>query len=49
MLAGTMLAGSNIGVDVVVTAAVILGPLAAIAIFWIGLRSARKHDERHGS
>jgi hypothetical protein len=37
---------SNVAVDVVVTAAVILGPLLAIAIFWLGLRNARKHDEQ---
>ena len=38
--------GSSIGIDVVVTAAVLLGPLLAIAIFWFGLRNARRHDEQ---
>jgi hypothetical protein len=27
----------------------IMGPIAAIAIFWFGLRSARRHDERNRS
>ena len=40
--------GSGIAFEVVVAAAVLLGPLVAIAIFWFGLRSARRHDERHG-
>ena len=39
-------AGSGIAVDVFVTAALLFGPLLAVAIYWFGLRSARKHDER---
>jgi hypothetical protein len=40
-------AGSDTAVNVVVIAAVLLAPLLAIAIFWIGLRHARRHDEQN--
>jgi len=39
-------AGSDAAVNAIVVAAVVLGPLVAIAIFWLGLRHARKHDEQ---
>jgi hypothetical protein len=42
-----LIAGSDIAVDVVVGATVIFAPLAALAIYWFGLRSARRHDEQH--
>jgi len=35
--------------NVIFLAMAILGPIAAIAIFWFGLRSARRHDERNSS
>jgi hypothetical protein len=44
--AAMLATGSSVGIDVVVTAAVLLGPLLAIAIFWFGLRNARRHDEQ---
>jgi hypothetical protein len=31
-----------------VLAAVFLGPLLAVAIFWLGIRHARKHDAPNG-
>jgi len=37
-------ATNNSAMNLVVVAAAVVGPLLAIAIFWIGLRSARKHD-----
>jgi hypothetical protein len=43
-----MLASSATALSVVFLLMAILGPIAAIAIFWFGLRSARRHDERHG-
>jgi hypothetical protein len=33
--------------NIVFGAMAILGPVAAIAIFWFGLRSARRHDEQN--
>jgi hypothetical protein len=43
-----VVAGSDMAVNVFVGAVVLFAPLAAIAIFWFGLRSARRHDEKHG-
>ena len=37
-------AGSDVAINALVIAAVLVGPLLAIAIFWFGLRHARKHD-----
>ena len=46
---GAMLAaGSDVAVNAVVLAAVFLGPLLAVAIFWLGIRHARKHDAPNG-
>jgi hypothetical protein len=42
-----LVAGSDAVVNAIVVAAVIAGPLVAIAIFWFGLRHARKHDEQN--
>jgi hypothetical protein len=39
--------GSQLGVDIVILLAVIAGPLIAGAIYWFGLRSARRHDAQH--
>ena len=40
-----MLGAANDGVmNALVVAAVFAGPLLAVAIFWFGLRSARRHD-----
>jgi hypothetical protein len=38
-------AGSDVAVNAIVVAAVVLGPLLAIAIFWLGLRHARRADQ----
>jgi hypothetical protein len=43
-----MLASSATALSVVIVLAAILGPVIAVGIFWFGLRSARRHDERHG-
>jgi hypothetical protein len=40
-------AGSDTAVNVIVIAAVVLGPVLAVAIVWLGLRHARKHDEEN--
>jgi cbb3-type cytochrome oxidase subunit 3 len=40
MLAST----NNDAMNATVAAAAVVGPLLAIAIFWFGLRSGRKHD-----
>jgi hypothetical protein len=40
-------AGSDVAINAVVIAAVAIGPLLAIAIFWLGIRHARKHDGRN--
>jgi hypothetical protein len=40
-------AGSDVAVNVIVIAAVILGPVLAVAIIWVGLRHARRHDEEN--
>ena len=37
-------AGSDVAINAVVIAAVVLGPVLAIVIFWLGIRHARKHD-----
>jgi hypothetical protein len=43
-----MLGGSSSTATVVVLlGASFLGPVLAIAIYWFGLRSARRHDEAH--
>jgi hypothetical protein len=39
-----MLATNDTAMNVVVAGAALVGPLLAIAIFWFGLRHARKHD-----
>ena len=40
-----MLAAANdAAMNALVVAAVFAGPLLAVAIFWFGLRSARRHD-----
>jgi hypothetical protein len=39
-----MLAANDIAMNIVVGVAVVAAPLLAIAIFWFGLRHARKHD-----
>jgi hypothetical protein len=46
ILAAMLASGNAVAMDVVVTVAVLLGPLLAIAIFWFGLRHARRHDEQ---
>ncbi|HVA29881.1 MAG TPA: hypothetical protein VMU58_01305 [Gaiellaceae bacterium] len=43
----TVAASAGIVMNVVILAAVILGPVVSIAIFWLGIRSARRHDERN--
>jgi hypothetical protein len=40
-------ASSETATTVVLDAASFLGPILAIAIYWFGLRSARRHDEAH--
>jgi len=40
---------SNEAMNVVFGAAAVVGPILAIAIFWFGLRSARRHDRAHPS
>jgi high-affinity Fe2+/Pb2+ permease len=40
----SMLATNDSAMNVIVVAAAVVGPLLAIAIFWFGLRHARKHD-----
>jgi hypothetical protein len=40
----SMLAANDNAMNVIVVAAAIVGPLLAVAIFWFGLRHARKHD-----
>jgi hypothetical protein len=37
-------AGNDGAMNALVVAAVFAGPLLAVAIFWFGLRSARRHD-----
>ena len=37
-------AGSGVALNAIVIAAVALGPLLAIAILWLGIRHARRHD-----
>jgi uncharacterized integral membrane protein len=44
-----MAASSNLPLNVVFLVVAIMGPVVAIAIFWFGLRSARKHDEQNRS
>jgi hypothetical protein len=39
-----VLAANDIALNIVVGVAVVAAPLLAIAIFWFGLRHARKHD-----
>jgi hypothetical protein len=38
--------GSDAAMNVVVGAAVLLGPLLAVAIYWVGIRHARRHDRQ---
>jgi hypothetical protein len=40
-------ASSETATTVVLVAASFLGPILAIAIYWFGIRSARRHDEAH--
>jgi hypothetical protein len=40
-------AGSDTAMNAVVIAAVFLGPVFAIAIFWFGFRHARRHDRQN--
>jgi hypothetical protein len=39
-----LVATNNDAMNATVAAAAVGGPLLGIAIFWFGLRSARKHD-----
>ncbi len=43
-----MFADASFGLNVFFLIVAMLGVVATIAIFWFGLRSARKHDEEHG-
>jgi hypothetical protein len=40
-------ASSSAATTVVLLAASFLGPILAIAIYWFGMRSARRHDQAH--
>jgi hypothetical protein len=40
---------SNSAMNIVFAGAAVVGPIVAIAIFWFGLRSARRHDQAHPS
>jgi hypothetical protein len=45
---GRMLgASSGTATTVVLLGASLLGPVLAIAIYWFGIRSARRHDQAH--
>jgi hypothetical protein len=39
-----MLVAGDSAVNVNVVAATLLGPLLAVALYWLGFRHARKHD-----
>ena len=41
-------ADASFGLNVFFLIVAMLGVVATIAIFWFGLRSARRHDEEHG-
>jgi hypothetical protein len=36
-------------VNAILLASAIVPPIVVVLIFWFGLRSAKRHDERHGS
>jgi hypothetical protein len=40
-------ASSGTATTVVLLSASFLGPILAIAIYWFGMRSARRHDRAH--
>jgi len=42
-----VVAGAGTTLNIVILLVAVLGPVVAIGIFWFGLRSARRHDERH--
>lgn len=43
-----MLGASNqTATTVVLLGASLLGPILAVAIYWFGIRSARRHDQAH--
>jgi hypothetical protein len=42
-----MLASSATALSIVFLAVAILGPVIAVAIYWFGLRSARRHDDQN--
>ena len=46
-MTGIVASGNEIGVDIVVLGSCIIGPLIAGAIYWFGIRSARRHDAQH--
>jgi hypothetical protein len=39
-----LVASNDAAMNALVVAAVFAGPFLAVAIFWFGLRSARRHD-----
>ncbi|HEV7133497.1 MAG TPA: hypothetical protein VGN27_07205 [Gaiellaceae bacterium] len=43
-----MLASSSTALSIIFLVVVIAGVVVTIGIYWFGLRSARRHDERHG-
>jgi hypothetical protein len=36
-------------VNSILLASAVVPPIVVVLIFWLGLRSAKRHDEHHGS